>query len=193
MADTAVVTRLILLDRDGVINQDSPDYIKSVDEFIPIPGALEAMAKLYAAGFRLGVCTNQSALGRGLVSEKGLAEIHQRLGEALAEQGAVLEGIRHCPHLPDDGCDCRKPEPGMLIELMTALEVAPSDTVFVGDSLKDVQAALAAGCRPVLVRTGNGSSAEGRVRAAGVDEIFDDLAAFGEAEIARSQAAGAQQ
>ncbi len=118
------MTRLILLDRDGVINYDSPDFIKDVHEWEPIPGALDAIAALKASGYLVAVCTNQSGVGRGLLSEAALGRIHQCLAQALAARGAALDGLYHCPHVPADGCACRKPRPGMLTAAMKDLGVA---------------------------------------------------------------------
>jgi D-glycero-D-manno-heptose 1,7-bisphosphate phosphatase len=170
------MARLILLDRDGVINHDSPDYIKHVDEWVPLPGAIEAIVALKRAGFLVGVCTNQAGLARGLLSEPALAAIHDRLHRLLAAQDTALDDLRFCPHGPDAGCGCRKPRPGMLVAAMRALRVAPSDTLFVGDAVRDVEAALAAGCRPVLVRSGTGADAEAAARALGVTWVAEDLA-----------------
>lgn len=171
------MTRLILLDRDGVINHDSPDCIKHVDEWVPVPGAIEAIAALKRARFLVGVCTNQAGLARGLITSAALAAIHDRLRRLLAAEGVALDDLRYCPHAPEAGCDCRKPRPGMLEAAMEALGVAAADTLFVGDAVRDMQAAIAAGCRPVLVRTGGGAAAEPAARALGVDWVADDLAA----------------
>lgn len=171
------MTRLILLDRDGVINVDSPDHIKDVDEWVPLPGSIDAIVELKRKGYLVAVCTNQSGIGRGIVSPAGLARIHTRLESLLGERGARLDGLRFCPHRPDCGCRCRKPEPGMLIDTLSDLGVDAADALFVGDSLRDVKAAIAAGCRPVLVRSGNGAAAEAEARALGVDWVADDLAA----------------
>jgi len=189
---TRVRNKLILLDRDGVINRDSADYIKSVAEFVPIEGSLEAMVRLSRSGLLLGLCSNQSAIGRGLIDEPGLQAIFAKLNDALAEHGTALDAIEYCPHLPDAGCLCRKPQPGMLLSVMARLQSTPAQTTFVGDSLSDLQAALAAGCHPVLVRTGNGRGSEAAARDLGVIEVHDSLAAFTDAEIARRQM-GAQQ
>ena len=184
------MARLILLDRDGVINQDSAAFVKSEDEFIPLPGALEAIAALSRSGFLVAVCTNQSGIGRGLLTEAVLERIHRKLRQGISAAGGTLHGIQYCPHLPDDGCDCRKPKPGMVLKLMHSLSVDAAETTFVGDSLRDVQAGRAAGCRVVLVRTGNGGKAEADARQSGCREVYDDLASFAKAEIARVQAAG---
>ena len=184
------MTRLILLDRDGVINRDSKDFIKDLDEFQPLPGAISSLARLYKTGYLLGIATNQSGVGRGLLSEETLGGIHRHLETLLETAGGRLAGLRYCPHLPDAGCDCRKPKPGMLLALMDELSVSPEDTVFVGDSERDLQAALAAGVKPVLVRTGNGRAAEASARALGVTEIYEDLPAFADALLAGRAIAG---
>jgi D-glycero-D-manno-heptose 1,7-bisphosphate phosphatase len=170
------MARLILLDRDGVINFDSPDFIKRPDEWRPIPGALDAVASLKRRGYLVGVCTNQSGVGRGLFSEAMLADIHQRLHTALAERGVALDAIAYCPHGPDAGCVCRKPRPGLLRRTMTALRVCPERTLFVGDSLRDVRAARAAGVKSVFV-TGSGKPGAARhARMLGTTAVVDDLA-----------------
>lgn len=175
--------RLILLDRDGVINFDSPAFIRSVSDWRPIPGALEAIARLHRHDFLIGVCTNQSGVGRGLLSESTLLEIHARIDRELAALGAGIDAWRYCPHLPEAGCACRKPRPGMLLDLIATFAVDPADTCFVGDSLRDLQSARAAGCEPVLVRTGHGRGVEAEARSSGVTRIYDDLQAFAAAEI----------
>ena len=178
------MNKLVLLDRDGVINFDSPAFVKSVAEWRPIPRSLEAIARLRAAGCKVAVCTNQSGVARGLLSEEALLEIHVELTRRLAEHDSRLDGLRFCPHLPDSGCKCRKPEAGMLLALMSELSVSPEHTCYVGDSLKDILAARNAGCEPVLVRTGNGSAIEARARSLGVARIYDDLWAFAAHETA---------
>ncbi len=170
--------RLILLDRDGVINFDSPDYIRTPEQWQPLPGALDAIAALGSGGFRLGVCTNQSGIGRGLLSARVLAQIHRKLCDGLRARGAALDTLHYCPHLPDAGCHCRKPEPGMLLAAMEALDIPAAQTCFVGDSTSDLLAARRAGCRGVLVRTGNGARTEAALAPADDTPVFDDLAAF---------------
>jgi D-glycero-D-manno-heptose 1,7-bisphosphate phosphatase len=187
------VIRLILLDRDGVINHDSPDFIKSVAEFKAIDGSLEAIVQLCQAGFKIGVCSNQSGVGRGLLTIETLEKIHQQLLSTLASMGGQIHSLSYCPHLPDDECVCRKPLPGMLNEIMDQFNESPQTTLFVGDSLRDLQAARAAGCEPVLVRTGNGRSAEVEAVRIGVTRIYDDLASFATDEAGRRQAAQAAQ
>jgi D-glycero-D-manno-heptose 1,7-bisphosphate phosphatase len=170
------MARLILLDRDGVINAESPAYIKDADEWRPLPGALEAIALLQGHGWLVGVCSNQAGIGRGLLDAAALERIHTRMVQALAARGGRLDGVRYCPHHPADGCPCRKPKPGMLLALMDELAVTPEQTLYVGDRVQDVEAALAAGVRPVLVRTGHGAEAEAQGRALGVTCVADDLA-----------------
>ena len=152
--------RLILLDRDGVINEDSQDYIKSAAEWRPIPGSLEAIASLRSEGRLVGVCTNQSGVGRGIFTTEALAEIHETLHEALRTRQTDLSALVFCPHHPEDGCRCRKPAPGMLLKLMQGLQVAANATCFVGDSMSDLLAAQQAGVQPILVRTGKGRKTE---------------------------------
>ncbi|MBF2755142.1 MAG: D-glycero-beta-D-manno-heptose 1,7-bisphosphate 7-phosphatase [Gammaproteobacteria bacterium AqS3] len=170
---------VILLDRDGVINHDSPDYIRSPEEWIALPGALEGMASLHRAGWRLAIATNQSGIGRGLYSRATLERIHAKLRGELDAAGGCVESIQYCPHTPDDSCTCRKPAPGMLHALGRALEIELSGVPFVGDSLRDLQAARAAGCTPVLVRTGYGERTLGQLGAQDDDVlVVDSLAAY---------------
>ena len=146
----------ILLDRDGVINQDHEDYVTRWRDFCFLPRSLEAMAALRSLGLRLAVVTNQSAVGRGLLSPRMLAEIHGRMQAECASKGAAIEAVFACPHAPWDGCDCRKPRPGLLLRAMAALDEPPEACVAIGDSLGDLRAAEAAGVPFVLVRTGHG-------------------------------------
>ena len=169
------MARLIILDRDGVINFDSPAFIKSPEEWHPIPRALEAIALLKADGWLVAVCSNQSGVGRGLITPDALDGIHEKLRQALSPLGVRLDGLAFCPHRPEDDCRCRKPRPGMLTDMMESLGVGPEQTVVIGDSIRDIQAGQAAGCRCMLVRTGNGAACEGAVRALGVDAVCDDL------------------
>lgn len=143
--------KVILLDRDGVINQDSMYYIKSVDEFIVIPESIEAIARLTKAGYQLGVATNQSGVTRGLYTEQELLKIHDKLLKLVEKAGGKIEAIEYCLHMPDAGCSCRKPQPGMLLKLAEYFHCEPSQIVFVGDRVSDIQAAEAAGMQPILV------------------------------------------
>ena len=146
---------LVLLDRDGVINFDSADYIKQPDEWRPIPGAIAAMVVLQKK-VTVAVCTNQSGVGRGLFSEDILADIHKKLNTTLIEAGGVAVDIYYCPHHPEAGCPCRKPEPELLLAAMRAYDAEASTTVYAGDSEKDLLAARNANCTGALILTGNG-------------------------------------
>lgn len=168
--------KLIILDRDGVINEDSDQFVKSLAEWLPINGALDAIARLSRAGWTIAVATNQSGLARGYFTEATLDSMHQALRERVAELGGRVDLICYCPHGPDDGCGCRKPLPGLFHQIATQL-AAPLDGVpVVGDSLRDLEAGLAVGCRPILVRTGKGAATEAKALPAGT-LVFDDLAA----------------
>lgn len=148
---------LILLDRDGVLNEDYPgDYVKSPDALIMLPGVAKAVARLNARGWKVAVCTNQSCIGRGIIDEARLALIHDHLRGHLARDGAHLDAIFFAPDPPWAPTDRRKPGPGMLREAMAQFRTAPEETVFIGDNIIDLQAANAAGCRRILVRTGKG-------------------------------------
>ena len=175
---------LLILDRDGVINHDSDDYIRSLDDWQPIEGSIEAIARLSQAGYRIAVASNQSGLGRGYFGVAELDAIHARLRQLVAEQGGSVAGIFYCPHLPDAGCHCRKPATGLLEAIESELGESVRGAWFVGDSLKDLQAARAKGCRPALVLSGKGRKTLVELRSPGVDladpddvPVFDDLAA----------------
>ncbi|WP_172148077.1 D-glycero-beta-D-manno-heptose 1,7-bisphosphate 7-phosphatase [Pseudomonas tumuqii] len=168
--------KLLILDRDGVINHDSDAYIKNLDEWIPLPGAVEAIARLSRAGWTVAVATNQSGLARGYYDQAALDAMHAHLRQLVAEQGGELGLIVHCPHGPDDGCDCRKPKPGMLRQIAAHYGVSLAGVWFVGDSSGDLKAALAVGCQPVLVKTGKGLLTLAQPLPAGT-LVFDDLAA----------------
>jgi len=170
--------KLIILDRDGVINEDSDEYIKSAEEFIPIPGSLEAIARLNHAGYLVMVATNQSGIARGYFTMDTLTQIHDKLRRLLSAYGGQVDGIFFCPHGPDDQCHCRKPRPGLYEEIAQRLNVDLFDVPAVGDSLRDLQAAQLVGASPVLVRTGKGKRT--LAKAEGLDGIpvYDNLAAF---------------
>jgi D-glycero-D-manno-heptose 1,7-bisphosphate phosphatase len=169
---------LLILDRDGVINRESEEFVKSADEWLPLPGSIGAIARLSKAGYTVTVASNQSGLARGMFNQKALRSMHRKLIDLVAAEGGHIDRIVICPHGPEDGCDCRKPKPGLLLQLASYYDVALAGVPFVGDSLRDIEAAVAAGARPILVRTGNGRASE---RALVGDlasiEIFDDLAA----------------
>jgi len=151
-----VSSKLIILDRDGVINHDSDEFIKSPAEWIPIPGSLEAIARLHQAGYRVVVATNQSGIARGLFNMLTLNAIHQKLHDAAQRVGADIDAIFFCPHSAEDNCDCRKPKPGMLQEIGKRFDISLKGVPTVGDSLRDLQAGYVCGCSVHLVRTGKG-------------------------------------
>ncbi|MFS0825135.1 D-glycero-beta-D-manno-heptose 1,7-bisphosphate 7-phosphatase [Pseudomonas phoenicis] len=174
--------KLLILDRDGVINFDSDAYIKSLSEWIPIPGSIEAIAQLSKAGWTVAVATNQSGLARGYYPLETLDAMHARLRELVAGQGGSLGLVVHCPHGPDENCACRKPKPGMLVTIGEHYRQPLEGVWFVGDSRSDLEAALAVGAQPVLVKTGKGE----RTLAKGVPTgtlIYDDLACVAQALI----------
>ena len=148
--------KFVILDRDGVINEDSDDFVKSPDEFIPIEGSLAAIAKLKQAGYGVVVATNQSGIARGLFDLDTLHRIHEKLQRLLQNEGVHLDGIFFCPHGPDDICHCRKPKPGMYLDIAKRFNIDLSQTVVVGDSFRDLQAAIKVNAQPILVKTGKG-------------------------------------
>ncbi len=148
--------KFIILDRDGVINHDSHEYIKSPDEWQAIPGSLQAISDLNRAGFHVLIATNQSGISRGYYDLETLSHIHEKLIRELAELGGYIDEIFFCPHHPDDHCVCRKPQPGMLHQISKKYPIDFSQTYFIGDSVADIEVACAAGCKPLLVLTGNG-------------------------------------
>ena len=167
--------QLVILDRDGVINADSDAYIKSPGEWHPLPGSLEAIRDLCNAGFDVVVATNQSGIGRGLFDAETLAAIHRRMRDEVQAAGGRLAGIYFCPHHPDDGCECRKPSPGLLHQISRDFARSLHGVPVIGDSARDLEAAEAVGARPMLVRTGKGAGTESAMR--GSAEVFDNLAA----------------
>ncbi|BBO78771.1 histidinol phosphate phosphatase [Desulfosarcina widdelii] len=170
----------VFLDRDGVINVDSPDYIKSWQEFRLIPGSLEAIALLTRAGIAVIVITNQSAVNRGMMSPEALETMHRRMCRAVADSGGRITDIFFCPHRPDENCDCRKPKPGMLLAARDRYGIDLASAVMVGDSEKDILTGQAAGCgATVLVKTGNGEMAIQSLARKGAfpDHVANDLAA----------------
>ena len=146
--------KLIILDRDGTINEDRDDFVKTVDEWVPIPGALEAIARLNHAGWHTVIATNQSGLGRGTFDMATLNAMHAKMNQLLAKQGGRIDAVFFCPHAPEDACNCRKPLPGLFEQIGERFGVDLNDVPVVGDSLRDLQAGAAVGCRPHLVRTG---------------------------------------
>lgn len=171
------VGKLVILDRDGVINQDSDLYIKSPDEWIPIPGSPEAIARLNQWGWRVVVCTNQSGIGRGLFGMDTLNAIHEKMIKTVAQVGGAIDAVFFCPHTNADNCGCRKPKPGMLKEIAERYNVDLASVPVVGDSLRDLQSAVAVGARPILVLTGKGRKTQADPALPAGTEVFADLAA----------------
>jgi D-glycero-D-manno-heptose 1,7-bisphosphate phosphatase len=175
---------LIILDRDGVINHDSDDFIKNPAEWEPIEGSLEAIARLNYAGYRVVVITNQSGIARGLFDVETLNRIHSKMRRMLAQVGGKIEAIMFCPHGPEDDCQCRKPKNGSFVDLAHRLRVNLENVPAVGDSLRDIQAAMLSQARPILVKTGKGE----RTLAAGIPdgvEVYEDLASVATALLER--------
>ncbi len=168
--------RLVILDRDGVINRDSDAFIKSPDEWEALPGSLEAIGMLSAAGFDVAVATNQSGIGRKLLDRPALEAIHDKMRREARTHGGDIGKIEYCPHHPDDQCDCRKPEPGLLLRLSRSYGVPLENVPIIGDSLRDIEAARAVGGRPILVLTGNGEKTAGELDEREV-EVYADLRA----------------
>ena len=169
--------QLVILDRDGVINYDSDEYIKSADEWKPIPGSLEAIARLNQGGYHVVLATNQSGLARGLFTPDDLHQIHSKMLKQLADIGGNIEAIFFCPHSQKDGCQCRKPRPGLFLDIANRLGTSLANVISIGDSLRDLQAAIAAGAKPMLVLTGNGKRTLNQLEAFEDVPIFDNLAA----------------
>ena len=169
--------KLIILDRDGVINYDSDAFIKSPDEWIPIPGSLEAIARLNQAGYRVVVSTNQSGIARGLFNMQALNAIHQKMHACAQAVGADIDAIFFCPHAADDNCDCRKPKPGMLHTVAQRLDLSLKGVPTVGDSLRDLQAGFVSGCEPYLVLTGKGEKTRDKGGLPPGTTIYQNLAA----------------
>lgn len=163
--------KLIIIDRDGVINEDSDAYIKSPDEWIPVPGSLEAIARLKRAGYTVAVATNQSGLSRGYFDLTTLSLIHRKMDAQLAEQGGNVDAIFYCPHGPKDGCKCRKPLPGLLNDISERFQTKLEDVFFIGDTISDIKAAVAAQAKPVLVKTGKGQNTLKLLREHGLSNV----------------------
>lgn len=166
----------IILDRDGVINADSDDFIKSPDEWQPLEGSLEAIARLNQAGFTIGVATNQSGIGRGLFDLPTLNAMHRKMHQMLAKLGGQVDMIAFCPHLPEDGCNCRKPLPGLYQALAARWNISLDGIPVIGDSPRDLEAARKVNASPMLVRTGKGSRTEAKLKDGHGIPVFDNLA-----------------
>ena len=170
--------KLVILDRDGTINQDSDQYIKSPLEWLPIPGSLEAIARLTQNGWRIVVATNQSGLSRGLFDMSTLNAIHAEMHRAVGQAGGRIDAIFFCPHAADANCECRKPKPGLLREIGSRFNVELEGVPMIGDSLRDLEAAAAVGAQPYLVLTGKGKKTRDAGGLPKHTEIFADLAAI---------------
>ncbi|QEY24088.1 D-glycero-beta-D-manno-heptose 1,7-bisphosphate 7-phosphatase [Neisseria animalis] len=172
--------KLIILDRDGVINQDRDDFVKSVDEWIPIEGSMDAIAILTEAGYTITVATNQSGISRRYFTLQDLTEMHAKMHRLSVQAGGVIDGIWFCPHLADDNCDCRKPKPGMVRDILDRFQANAAETWLVGDSLRDLQAIDAVGGKSALVLTGKGKKTlqEKGEELPDNTQVFDNLLAF---------------
>ncbi len=182
--------KLVILDRDGTINVESADFIKTPEEWVPLPGALEAIAKLNHAGWHTVIASNQSGLGRGLFDVAALNAMHAKMHKLLSAVGGRMDAVFYCPHTPEDNCACRKPLPGLYQQIIERTGVEAQAIISVGDSLRDMQAAAAAGCEPHLVLTGNAA----HLRDQPLPETFpahtvvhQDLCAFADFVIARAK------
>ncbi|WP_373741918.1 D-glycero-beta-D-manno-heptose 1,7-bisphosphate 7-phosphatase [Neisseria sp.] len=172
--------KLIILDRDGVLNHDRDDFVKSADEWVPIEGSMDAVALLTEAGCTVAVATNQSGIGRKYFSMQDLTEMHAKMHRLVQQAGGVIDGIWFCPHTAADNCDCRKPKPGMVRDILARFNADAAETWLVGDSLRDLQAMAAAGGKSALVLTGKGAKtlAEHESELPEDTQVFDNLLAF---------------
>ncbi len=172
------MTKMIILDRDGVINHIADDDVTSVDGWDPIPGSIEAINRLKKAGYLVTIASNHSGIARGLYSEMDLQKIHEKMQHMLSARGASLDGIYFCPHGPEANCICRKPKPGLLFQIAKQFKIDLSKTPLVGDNISDIQAAKMANAKPVLVRTGKGEYVMQNFPEALDVPVYDDLAHF---------------
>lgn len=176
-------TPLVILDRDGVINEESDQYIKTPSEWIPLEGSLQAIARLNKAGFHVAVATNQDAMSRGLYDAPALQKIHTRMHQAVSAVSGRLDAVYFCPHGAEAKCSCRKPEPGMLSDCIRRFGAEASQVYVVGDRWRDLIAAAKAGCMPILVRTGYGLKTlaeheSGSAPMPAATQVFDSLASW---------------
>jgi D-glycero-D-manno-heptose 1,7-bisphosphate phosphatase len=184
--------KLVILDRDGTINEDRDDYVKSPEEWVPLPGALEAISRLNHAGWHTVLATNQSGLGRGLFDMAMLNAMHARMNQMLSKHGGRIDAVFFCPHAPEEQCDCRKPLPGLVLQIGERYGLDLSEVPVVGDSLRDIQAGRAAGCPTHLVRTGkcaplDDAQLEQIVQQVPGTQLHADLCAFADALIQRER------
>lgn len=152
--------KLVILDRDGVINQDSDDFVKSAEEWLPLAGSIEAIAELSRTGHTVVVATNQSGLARGLFDLDDLEAMHTKMAQLVESAGGSVTAVFYCPHGPDDACNCRKPKAGLIDAIEAEFDTSAQGVPLVGDSLRDLQAGITKGCAPILVRTGKGQKTE---------------------------------
>jgi D-glycero-D-manno-heptose 1,7-bisphosphate phosphatase len=185
-------TKLVILDRDGTINQDRDDYVKSAAEWLPLPGALEAIARLNHAGWRVVVASNQSGLGRGLFDVAALNDMHAKMHKLLTAAGGRIDAVFYCPHSPEETCNCRKPLPGLYEQIGERYGMDLKGVHTVGDSLRDLQAGAAAGCSPHLVYTGKSEKLKGQALPVDLPQgtvAHDDLGAFADWLLAQPEPA----
>jgi D-glycero-D-manno-heptose 1,7-bisphosphate phosphatase len=185
------IPRLVILGRDGILNVYREDHVKSPDEWEPIPGALEAVARLNHAGWHTVVATNQAGIGRGMIDMASINAVHQRMMLRLAEVGGRVDAVFFCPHTPEDNCECRKPKPGLMKQIAQRYGIEPRTVPMVVDTLRDLQAAHAAGCEPHLVRTGRAAALTDAqvveiVQQVPATEVHDDLSDFADFLLARA-------
>lgn len=176
-------TRLVILGRDGILNAYREGHVTTPDEWVAIPGALEAVSRLQHAGWNVVVATNQAGIGRGMIDMAAVNAVHARMNQRLLAEGARLDAVFFCPHTPEDGCDCRKPKPGMMLEIARRYGIEPSQVPMVGDTARDLVAARAAGCEPHLLQTGRAAALDAAALAELVESVpgttvHADLPAF---------------
>lgn len=184
--------KLVILDRDGTVNEDSTDYVKSADEWTPLPGALEAIARLNHAGWHVVIASNQSGLGRGLFDVATLNAMHDKMHQMLTKCGGRVDAVFYCPHAPEDRCHCRKPEPGLFEQIGERYGIELKGVPMVGDTLNDMIGALAVGCEPHMVLTGKGEALRGRQLPEHFPkqtQVHADLGAFADFLLARENSA----
>lgn len=179
------VVKLVILGRDGILNEFRDDHVKAPEEWFPIPGALEAVSRLNHAGWHTVVATNQSGIGRGMIDMASVNAVHAHMFKQLMAVGGRIDAVFFCPHTPEDQCDCRKPLPGLMRDIGKRYGIDLKHVPLVGDTLRDLQAAHAAGCEPHLIRTGRAATLGADVVQTMVDQVpgtrvHDDLAAFAE-------------
>lgn len=184
--------KLVILDRDGTINEDSAEFVKSADEWLPLPGAMDAIARLNHGGWHVVVASNQSGLGRGLFEVTDLNDIHAKMHSMLAASGGRIDAVFYCPHAPSEGCHCRKPEPGLFEQIADRYGFSLKNVPVVGDSARDLVAGVAVGCEPHLVLTGKAAAYKGQSLPDGYPpntRVHADLAAFAEFLLDREEKA----